>query len=63
MSKIYDPTVSVPWTDTDDLPKTYAYNGDGTLSTETCTDGTRVWVKTYSYTVGKLTGESAWVKQ
>lgn len=41
---------------------TYGYSG-GVLVTDTATDGTSTWVKTYSYTSGDLTGETKWVKQ
>ncbi len=41
---------------------TYDYSA-GLLVTDTATDGTSTWVKTYSYTLGKLTGETKWVKQ
>lgn len=47
----------------DDLPQTLAYNGDGTLNTISVTDGVSTWVQTYTYTAGKATGISAWVKQ
>lgn len=49
--------------DVSSLPHTYTYNGDGTLATDSVTDGTLTWVKTYGYTSGKLTSETAWVKQ
>ena len=49
--------------DTDDLPHTYTYNGDGTLATDSVTDGTYTWVKTYLYTSGNMTSESVWVLQ
>ena len=41
---------------------TYGYSA-GLLVTDTATDGTTSWVKTYSYTSGDLTGETKWVKQ
>ena len=41
---------------------TYGYSA-GLLVTDTATDGTSTWVKTYSYTSGDLTGETKWVKQ
>ena len=41
---------------------TYGYSA-GLLVTDTATDGTSTWVKTYSYTSGNLTGETKWVKQ
>lgn len=48
--------------DLDTLPHTYTYNGDGTLATESVTNGVGVWTKTYSYTAGNLTGETEWVR-
>lgn len=47
----------------DSWAHTFAYNGTGLLLTDTATDGTSTWVKTYSYTSGMLTGETKWVKQ
>ena len=41
---------------------TYDYRA-GLLVTDTATDGTTSWVKTYSYTLGNLTGETKWVRQ
>lgn len=41
----------------------YAYNGSGQLVTDTATDGTTSWVKTFTYTSGNLTGETKWVRQ
>jgi hypothetical protein len=41
---------------------TYSYS-DNQLVTDTATDGVHTWVKTYSYTSGNLTGETAWVCQ
>lgn len=41
----------------------YARNGDGTMQYDQVTDGTNSWRKTYSYTAGKITSETAWVKQ
>ena len=46
----------------DDCAHTYGYSA-GLLVTDTATDGTTSWVKTYSYTSGDLTGETKWVKQ
>ena len=40
----------------------YGYSA-GLLVTDTATDGTTSWVKTYSYTLGNLTGETKWVRQ
>lgn len=47
----------------DDYAHTYGYDGSGNLTTDTFTNGTTTWVKTYTYTSGNLTGESAWVAQ
>lgn len=48
------------------LPDRYAqsltYNGDGTVNTISFTDGTHTWTQTFTYTNGKVTGISAWVK-
>lgn len=41
----------------------YGYNPDGTLATDTATWGGLTFVKSFTYTAGQLTGESAWVKQ
>lgn len=41
----------------------YAYNASGQLVTDTATSGASTWVKTYSYTGAKLSGETVWVKQ
>jgi len=46
----------------DSMQHTIAYSG-GVISTDTATDGTNIWVQTYSYTAGDLTGISKWVKQ
>lgn len=46
----------------DNYAHTYTYNADGTLATDAFTDGTNTWTQTFTYTSGKLTGVSAWVK-
>jgi len=46
----------------DSCAHTYGYSA-GLLVTDTATNGTSTWVKTYSYTSGNLTGETKWVKQ
>lgn len=46
----------------DSCSHAYGYSA-GLLVTDTATDGTSTWVKTYSYTSGNLTGETKWVKQ
>ncbi|MCK9212891.1 MAG: hypothetical protein M0P52_00220 [Rhodoferax sp.] len=40
----------------------YGFTG-GDLTTDTATDGVGTWVKTFGYTAGLLTSETAWVKQ
>ena len=46
----------------DACARAYDYSA-GKLVTDTATDGISIWVKTYSYTLGNLTGETKWVKQ
>ncbi len=46
----------------DACARVYDYSA-GKLVTDTATDGTSTWVKTYSYTLGNLTGETKWLKQ
>ena len=46
----------------DSCAHTYGYSA-GLLVTDTATDGTSTWVKTYSYTSGNLTGETKGVRQ
>ena len=42
---------------------TYGYNASGLIVTDTATDGTTSWVKTYSYNAtAQLTGETNWVR-
>lgn len=41
----------------------YTYDGSGNLSTDTVTDGTSTWVRTYMWTSGAQTSDSGWVKQ
>ena len=49
-----------------DVATALTYNGDGTVATivKTYNDGvsTATYTKTYSYTAGKITGISKWVK-
>jgi len=49
-----------------DVVTAFTYNGDGTVATivKTYNDGvsTATYTKTYSYTSGKITGISKWVK-
>lgn len=42
---------------------TFTYDTSGNLKTDTVTDGTDTWVKTYTYTEGQVVAESGWVKQ
>jgi hypothetical protein len=45
------------------LAHTYVFNGDGTIGSDTCTDGVNSWTKTYGYTTGNLTSETTWMRQ
>lgn len=47
----------------DRMPQTLTYNGDGTVNTITATWNGNTWIRTFTYTSGKVTGISAWVKQ
>jgi len=51
----------------DRLQQTISYNADGTVNTITATGvfGSQSvsWIRTFSYTSGKVTGISEWVKQ
>jgi YD repeat-containing protein len=51
--------------DPDSCSHVYGYDGSGNLITDTATTPKAhdTYVKTYTYTSGRLTGESAWVKQ
>lgn len=50
--------------DRDHASFVYNYNADGTLNYEEATDSVgNVYRKTYTWTSGRMTGESAWVKQ
>lgn len=42
---------------------TFSYDGDGRLQCINITFNATTWRKTLSYTTGRLTGISAWVKQ
>lgn len=41
----------------------FTYDGSGNLATDTVTDGTSTWVRTYTYTNGAQATDSGWVKQ
>jgi hypothetical protein len=47
----------------EDCAESYSYNTDGTIATITRTIGGISWVNTYTYTSGKLSSTSGWVKQ
>lgn len=49
--------------DLDSAAQTYAYNGDGTLNYIQVISGGSTYRQTYTYSVGVLSGTSAWVKQ
>lgn len=49
--------------DLDSAPTTLTYNGDGTLATASIVWVGNTYVQTFTYTAGKLTSISAWVKQ
>lgn len=46
-----------------DAPKTFTYNGDGTLRTATVEHDGDSFVQTFTYEAGKLVGDSGWVRQ
>ena len=47
----------------DSLPQTLVYNADGTLNYTQTTDGTSTWRQTLTYSAGKVSAVSGWVKQ
>lgn len=47
----------------DELPQTLTYNADGTVNYVEVTANSRVYRQTYTYTSGKVTAISGWVKQ
>lgn len=47
----------------DDLDHTYAYNGSSQLTSDTATDGTNTWVKTFTYSGSTVVTESGWLPQ
>lgn len=59
---IYDPTTHT-FIDPGTMPHVYTWNGDGTIATDSCTNGTHTWLKTYTYASGKLTNETKWELQ
>jgi hypothetical protein len=50
--------------DLDQMPQDLAYNGDGTINYIQVTHVSgRIYRQTFTYTSGKVTNISAWVKQ
>ena len=41
----------------------FTYDGSGNLATDSVTDGTSTWIRTYMWTGGAQTADSGWVKQ
>lgn len=41
----------------------YTYDGSGNLATDTVSDGTSTWVRTYTWDNGAQASDSGWVKQ
>ncbi len=41
----------------------FTYDSSGNLVTDSVTDGTSTWVRTYTYQNGAQTTDSGWVKQ
>lgn len=62
MALVSDSTRTIQF-DPDSLAATYGYDGSGNLTSQTVQYGGTVLVKTFTYTSGRLSGESAWVKQ
>lgn len=48
---------------TDAGSHTFGYNLSGNLATDTWTVDGKVFVKTFTWSAGRLTGESDWVRQ
>lgn len=42
---------------------TFGYDGSGNLTTDTVTNGTDTWIRTYTWTGAALSSDSGWVKQ
>lgn len=42
---------------------TYTYYGAGQVHSDTVTDGTNTWVRTFMYENGQQVSDSGWVKQ
>lgn len=45
------------------LNQSFSYNADGTINYAEATDGINTWRQTYSYSAGRITGITSWVKQ
>jgi len=43
--------------------QSFTYDDGGNLKTASVTDGTSIWVRTYSFANGYPSGDSGWVKQ
>lgn len=62
-------TAEINATDTDGNPvplnkgHAYTYDDSGNLKTDTVSDASGTWVRTYVYTNGQLATDSGWVKQ
>lgn len=46
-----------------DCPKTFAYDGSGNLTSVTALYDGKTYIQTLTYTAGKLTADSGFVKQ
>lgn len=46
----------------DDAPKAYTYNADGSVATVTAAWAGNTYRKTYTYSAGVVTNDSGWVK-
>lgn len=42
---------------------TFTYDASGNLATDSVTDGTNTWTRTYTYMGGNQVSDSGWVKQ
>ena len=47
----------------DEAPKSYTWNTDGTIATETVVLDGVTWVRTYTYASNNLLTETGWVRQ
>lgn len=44
-------------------PHSYTYDGSGNMATDTVSDGTSTWVRSYAWTNAALMSDTGWVKQ